>query len=285
MMELITWTATGLGVGWLVRTAMRSRRDFGLLGDLTMGWLGGVVGGWVFRSLGVTAPDNRLVHIVVALVGATGLLLGVRLLRQLMFAGRAGHATAAPAPASDFEELVRGISQLERRIISGLLTRQHSVPDPNKTFEAEATFGQRVADKVALFGGSWTFIGLFFIGMVSWMAVNQESTRAFDPYPFILLNLVLSCLAALQAPVIMMSQNRQSAKDRSDARTDYEVNVRAEMHIVALHAKVDALRDVELARLLRLVETQQRTIALLQRQDGADDGPAGSPAPGDGEGR
>ena len=263
-MQLMTWTATGLGVGWLVRTAMRSRRDFGLLGDLTTGWLGGVVGGWLFRTLGVSAASGEGVHIVAAIVGASGLLLGVRLLRRLTFGTEA--SAVVTTPVGDFDALVRGVSQLEQRIIRALLLRQPSVPEPNQSFEAQSTFGQRVADKVALFGGSWTFIGLFFIAMISWMTINQEMARAFDPYPFILLNLVLSCLAALQAPVIMMSQNRQSAKDRSDAKNDYEVNVRAEMQIVALHTKLDALREEELVRLARLVELQHEAIVALRQQ-------------------
>ena len=140
--------------------------------------------------------------------------------------------------------------QLERCIIGGLLAKQPTTRDPNQTFEAQSTFGERVADKVALLGGSWTFIGLFFIGMASWMA----------------LNLVLSCVAALKAPVIMMSQNRQSAKDRSDAKNDYEVNVRAEILIMALHAKPDSPRDEELVRLTRLVEEQQRALDTLRHR-------------------
>ena len=104
--------------------------------------------------------------------------------------------------------------------------------------------------------------------MISWMAMNQELTRAFDPFPFILLNLVLSCLAALQAPIIMMSQNRLSAKDRSDAKNDYEVNVRAELQIIALHAKLDALRGEEIGRLAQLVEEQQRALDGLRTRLG-----------------
>ena len=121
---------------------------------------------------------------------------------------------------------------------------------------------------MALFGGSWTFIGLFFIAMFSWMTMNQELARAFDPYPYILLNLILSCLAALQAPIIMMSQNRLSAKDRSDAKNDYEVNVRAELQIRGLHEKLDSMREEELVRLTRVVELQQQALdALRQRLD------------------
>ena len=262
-MQLITWTATGLGAGWLVRTAMRSRRDFGLLGDLTTGWLGGVVGGWLFRRLGVVAPDAAAAHVVVALVGASALMLGIRVLRQATFVARAGAPVEAAPPLADLEQMIKGLGQLERRIFSSLLAQKPAVRDPNQTFEAQSTFGERVADKVVQFGGSWTFIGLFFIGMISWMAINQELARAFDPYPFILLNLVLSCLAALQAPIIMMSQNRQSAKDRSDAKNDYEVNVRAEMQIIALHAKLDALRGEEMVRLAGLVDAQQQALDSL----------------------
>lgn len=265
MMQWITWTATGLFVGWLVRTAMRSRRDFGLLGDLTTGWLGGVVGGWLFRRLGVVAPDHPAAHVVVAMVGASVLLLALRAAR------RATTVAAVVAPSevrptiADLDEHIRGLGQLERRIISSLLSKEPAVRDPNRTFEDAATFGERVADKVALFGGSWTFIGLFFIGMISWMSINQEMGKAFDPYPYILLNLVLSCLASLQAPIIMMSQNRLSAKDRSDAKNDYEVNVRAELQIRALHAKIDAMREEELVRLTRLVEMQQQALDAWQR--------------------
>jgi len=137
-------------------------------------------------------------------------------------------------------------------------------PDPNQRFESQATFGERIADRVAAFGGSWTFIGLFGIGMISWMTINEALQVPFDPYPYILLNLVLSCLAALQAPVIMMSQNRQAARDRSDARSDYEVNLRAEMEITAVHTKLDLLREQLWVRLLSAVEDQQRTLAALQ---------------------
>ena len=98
------------------------------------------------------------------------------------------------------------------------------------------------------------------------MALNQEMDRPFDPFPYILLNLLLSCLAALQAPVIMMSQNRQALKDRSDARTDYEVNVRAEMEILSLHTKLDLLREEDWRRLCGAVEQQQAVLAAIERR-------------------
>jgi uncharacterized membrane protein len=135
--------------------------------------------------------------------------------------------------------------------------------DPNRLFDDQLTFGQRVADRVATFGGSWTFLGLFAAVLIGWLILNDEMARPFDPFPFILLNLVLSCLASIQAPVIMMSQNRQAAKDRIDARTDYETNVRAEMEIMALHAKLDAMRDREWTDILRLqVEQLERLRAI-----------------------
>lgn len=274
MLELLTWTATGLGTGWLVRTAMRSRRDFGLLGDLITGWLGGLVGGWLFRWLGVIAPENIVGHVLVSLVGAVALLLALRMLRRATVAAQSVSTTAASAGLT-LEERLRRLGNIERGVITSLLTRQPSIRDPNRAFDEQTTFGERIADGVALFGGSWTFIGLFFIAMFGWMALNEELARPFDPFPYILLNLVLSCLASLQAPVIMMSQNRQAARDRSDARSDYEVNVRAEMEILALHTKLDLLREQEWMRLARIIEEQQQTLARIEQRLGA----ANSPVP------
>ncbi|WP_428656259.1 DUF1003 domain-containing protein [Runella sp.] len=105
----------------------------------------------------------------------------------------------------------------------------------------QSTFGERVADKIAEFGGSWTFIISFGLFITVWITANVLLfvNKGFDPYPFILLNLILSCLAALQAPVIMMSQNRQEQKDRERAKSDYEINLRAELEIRLLHEKID----------------------------------------------
>jgi uncharacterized membrane protein len=115
----------------------------------------------------------------------------------------------------------------------------------NEEAVEQMTFGQRVADLVASFGGSWTFIILFGSLLVVWVAANAFVIyeKPFDPYPFILLNLVLSTLAALQAPIIMMSQNRQSAKDRLRADMDYEINLKAELEIAQLHSKVDRIYE------------------------------------------
>ena len=128
-------------------------------------------------------------------------------------------------------------------------------------------FGQRAADAVARFGGSWTFIGLFALVLAGWVLVNsvwlvRSGHKPFDPYPYILLNLFLSMLASIQAPVILMSQNRQSEKDRENARNDYEVNLKAELEIMALHEKMDALKVQQWEELIKL---QQQQIDMLNR--------------------
>jgi len=194
----------------------------------------------------------------------------LRFLRQVMTAAQGVSVSSAVSSAvsasMELEERIKRLGTFERRVLWGLLSRQHWSADPNQAFDAQTTFGERVADRVAAFGGSWTFIGLFAIGMVSWMALNQNLGRPFDPYPYILLNLILSCLAALQAPVIMMSQNRQSARDRSDARSDYEVNIRAEMEIASVHTKLDLLREQEWHRLVKILEDQQAALDGIRQQ-------------------
>ena len=128
------------------------------------------------------------------------------------------------------------------------------------------SFGQRAADRVAAFGGSWTFVGLAVGGVLGWVAVNgilmASRGSSFDAYPYILLNLFLSMLAAIQAPVILMSQNRQAEKDRVSAEHDYEVNLKAELEIMLLHEKIDRLQDPQWQELLAL---QTRQLALLER--------------------
>ena len=125
------------------------------------------------------------------------------------------------------------------------MLRHNVVQNANVMEEDRLTFGQRIADRVASFGGSWTFIMTFGAVMLVWVVVNVIlMSKPFDPYPFILLNLVLSMLAALQAPVIMMSQNRQAAKDRLNSDLDFKVNQKAELEIAQLHKKVDQLYEV-----------------------------------------
>ncbi len=149
----------------------------------------------------------------------------------------------------------------EQSVLARLSERQTIARDVNRSFDEKLTYGQRLADKVAEFGGSWTFIMLFALVLVAWVAANSiVAAFAFDPYPFIFLNLVLSMLAAVQAPIIMMSQNRQAARDRLDAAHDYEVNLKAEIEIMALHEKFDQLRSNELKA---LIEKQQEQLDIL----------------------
>jgi uncharacterized membrane protein len=150
-------------------------------------------------------------------------------------------APSAPVAAPDLPTLLAGLGDLERRIFTHVLRRKRTSQDTTALFDAELTFGEKLADRIATFGGSWGFICIFLAVLLGWIAYNLERPAGFDPYPFILLNLVLSCLAALQAPVIMMSQNRMAARDRLDARNDYEVNLKAEMEITQLQAKLDEL--------------------------------------------
>jgi CRP/FNR family transcriptional regulator, cyclic AMP receptor protein len=125
------------------------------------------------------------------------------------------------------------------------LLRSHVTRNANVEEQERLTFGQRVADRIGAFGGSWTFIGLFGLMMATWVVLNTVLLvrHAFDPYPFIFLNLVLSMVAAIQAPVIMMSQNRQSTKDRLKSDLDYEVNLKAELEVAALHSKMDRMYE------------------------------------------
>jgi uncharacterized membrane protein len=189
----------------------------------------------------------------------------MRLLRQ---AFRATGLPPLPPPSAliDLESQVKRLGEVERRVLSAILGHKPTAQDPTRTFDARLTFGERVADRVAALGGSWTFIGLFAITLAGWIAVNDSLARPFDPYPYILLNLILSCLAALQAPVIMMSQNRQAVRDRIEARNDYEVNLHAELEIMSLHAKLDSVKEGEWAEILRV---QQEQLEVLRRLEAA----------------
>lgn len=157
----------------------------------------------------------------------------------------------------------RGHDSIADSVLRHLATGRTISRNTNISFDEKLTFGQRLADRVAEFGGSWAFILIFLAVLVVWTALNiLLAARAFDPYPFIFLNLMLSMLAAIQAPVIMMSQNRQAAKDRLSARHDYEVNLKAEIEIMALHEKLDRMRDEDLRA---LIIKQEEQIALLTR--------------------
>ncbi|MEJ6594810.1 DUF1003 domain-containing protein [Parasphingorhabdus sp.] len=145
------------------------------------------------------------------------------------------------------------LSREERGVLEAIVTRQIVADDASTLADGQASFGERLSDRVASVGGSWGFIIVFALVLFSWMLLNSEVlTRfdaAFDPYPFIFLNLILSTLAAIQAPIIMMSQNRGANKDRIAAAHDYEVNLRAEIDIIRLHEKMDLLMLEKITRL------------------------------------
>lgn len=142
----------------------------------------------------------------------------------------------------------RQLNDAEHRVLQSAVTRRPVAKDMNRHISDSMGFGGRLADSIARIGGSWSFILSFLAFLLVWTLANTWllTRDAFDPYPFIFLNLVLSMLAAIQAPVIMMSQNRQTERDRLDAAHDYEVNLKAEIEIMALHEKMDALRHTEL---------------------------------------
>ena len=153
----------------------------------------------------------------------------------------------------------------EKNALEKLLTKKTISRDGNKEFREKRSFGERVADSVAKFGGSWTFIIIFCAILVGWVILNSFillSKNAFDPFPYILLNLVLSMVAAIQAPIIMMSQNRQAAKDRLEAAHDYEVNLKADLEILSLHQKIDELRE---NKWIELIKIQQMQIEMLEK--------------------
>jgi uncharacterized membrane protein len=167
-----------------------------------------------------------------------------------------------------FDQSPAGLDAAQRHVLGEAAARRPVSRNTNRTFDERLTFSERLADKVAEFGGSWTFILAFSGFLGAWILLNLLlGRRGFDPYPFIFLNLLLSTLAALQAPVIMMSQNRQAAKDRLNAAHDYEVNLKAEIEIMALHEKLDRLRAEEIEALVRRQEEQLTLMrALLETQ-------------------
>lgn len=142
------------------------------------------------------------------------------------------------------ESGVNTLNDRDRRVIGRIARRNKVACNGNSSMEEELTFGERVADKVARWGGSWTFILWFFAFLACWSLLNSvilASTMQFDAYPYIFLNLPLSMLASIQAPLILMSQNRQAARDRTQATLDYEINLKAEIEILELHEKMDRL--------------------------------------------
>ena len=161
------------------------------------------------------------------------------------------------------EAEVGEISVLEKEVLASMHERELLSANIYAEFDAQQSFGERLADRIAAFGGSWTFIVLFFVLLLAWIAANSLLLfrASFDPYPFILLNLVLSTLAALQAPIILMSQNRMEARDRLRSENDYKINLKAELEIRHLHEKVDHLVKQQWQR---LVEIQQIQLDLME---------------------
>jgi len=169
-------------------------------------------------------------------------------------------------------ETERGeLSSLEQEVVESLREHELLAANANKEFDSNITFGEKVADHVASFGGSWTFIILFGVVLMTWLVVNTRwiLSNPFDPFPYIFLNLVLSCLAAIQAPVIMMSQNRQGAKDRLQSEHDYKVNLKAELEIRHLHSKLDLMMTHQWHRLLEIQQVQTDLLEELAGQRSA----------------
>jgi len=158
------------------------------------------------------------------------------------------------------------LGTLEQEVLESLKDHEVLSRDHAADFETDLTFGQRVADRVADFGGSWSFLFVFGFFFAAWMAVNSYLlvARPFDPYPYILLNLILSSLAAIQAPVIMMSQNRQEARDQLRAQHDFQINLKAELEIRQLHQKIDHMLSAQWERLVEIQQIQMELINELR---------------------
>ena len=160
------------------------------------------------------------------------------------------------------------LSVLDQEVVESLEQHEILSSDIEKQFEKKLTFGERLSDQIASFGGSWRFIILFGVVLVLWIVLNAALllNRGFDPYPFILLNLILSCLAAMQAPIIMMSQNRAELRDRLRSENDYKINLKAELEIRHLHEKIDHLLRRQYNRLFEIQQIQVELLEEISRQ-------------------
>ncbi|MDD5286622.1 MAG: DUF1003 domain-containing protein [Desulfuromonadaceae bacterium] len=162
------------------------------------------------------------------------------------------------------------LGKKERHVVHHLAERTHIAKNVTQELSEKLTFGQKLADKVAIFGGSWTFISIFAVVLIVWIILNSfiliNYEKSFDPYPYILLNLFLSMLAAIQAPIILMSQNRQAYKDRLSAEHDYEVNLKAELEILTLHEKIDLLRETQWNELISIQQEQLKLLSKLTKE-------------------
>ncbi len=175
-------------------------------------------------------------------------------------------------------EDIGAITELEHEVVRSMQEHEVLASNLNADFETKTTFGERLSDNIAELGGSWRFIMGFGAFLALWVGLNTlllRGDKSLDPYPFIFLNLILSCIAALQAPIIMMSQNRQSAKDRLQADYDYKVNLKAELEVRHLHEKVDYLLKQQSQRLFELQEMQIELMEELAAHARAKNGPTG----------
>lgn len=165
------------------------------------------------------------------------------------------------------------VNQLETEVVKAINSDELLSENIEDQMREQLTLGQRVADRIAEFGGSWTFIISFFLFILGWISINVFIliSKPFDPYPFILLNLLLSCLAAIQAPIIMMSQNRQEQNDRQRSEHDYKINLKAELEIRLLHEKIDHLIVHQNKRLLEIQELQLDYLEELSKKKTNDD--------------
>lgn len=173
--------------------------------------------------------------------------------------------------AADLERERGALSELTAEIARRAAAHDATAAHVEQQFESEQTFGQRIADKVASVGGSWPFVIVFVAVLLTWIGANTLLLRAqaYDPYPYILLNLILSCVAALQAPVIMMSQNRASARDRLQADEDFKINLKTELEVAMLHDKIDHLLHVQWERMIEVQQVQLELLEELTRRRSA----------------
>ena len=160
------------------------------------------------------------------------------------------------------------VTNLEYEVIKSMRHHELITKDVEASLEQKWTFGERLADKIASFGGSWSFLICFTVFITLWIGMNTMAivTKPVDPYPFILLNLILSCIAAIQVPVIMMSQNRQEAKDRLRSQNDYQINLKAELEIQHLHEKLDHLLQHQWERLVQIQEIQLDLLSEMSKK-------------------
>lgn len=169
--------------------------------------------------------------------------------------------------SSLIEEETGEIKEIENDVLKSINENELIAANIDRDMQDQLSFGDKLADRIAAFGGSWRFILIFFGLLGGWILVNTVLLfmKPFDPYPFILLNLILSCIAAIQAPIIMMSQNRQEEKDRRRSENDYKVNLKSEIEIRTLHEKVDHLLLDQWSKMMRIQEIQIEILEEIKR--------------------